>query len=730
MLSEYALRLARHIAHVSEKGLRSPISWPEIVASFDADDRGQLAEAAFELELCGLLKVSRGANDPDGIAHLRPYFELYWAFDGEVLNYPTERDVATLIEHLLADANLGSAPKLLEAVGWSPRRFNPAFARIVDVFPDGRVSGEVQPNYPAMAVIMTSEDRARLRQLLAELDLEADDDGGATKIEPAAAEQNTTEPPLAALGQALENTALKKNVVDFILEHRYWTGIGGIAAIVALVISIWPESGTRPATTNGSITAPAEQPEETPSAIVPSETETLRDNETENPATLTIAYDADFLGRVHIPLPNITDARAAGDLLDGAPFHYTHFSIAIDERRGLALYAAANIDRAQSRDIRRDQIGDKWRLDSRVPRDLQRGDDLYVGNDFDRGHLVRYKEVAWGENALAAAQATQTYVNTTPQHKDFNRRAWSYLERYILAILHPDAERLTVFSGPVHRNDDYEYRGARIPRSFWKVVAIADPNDDRRIFSYAYVLDQYRLSDGELIPTPGPTPGGFDSSDFQVSIATIESLTPLRFGVVKDFDTHQAETAAVVPLQTTEQVEETGFYEYTKVAVGSSMQITLPAGPLTTTLESVDGGTTASIVLFDDDTEFLANSVQAGDRFAISVQRYPYLFHVTEVGPQWLSFAVSQDHEVNFRQTIDLKWAERGTVRLISGSLTLTPHSSNGQSVGLLLDDRGHAVGDYTLAPGQHLAVTVDGEPYILTVREVKLEYVRVAVTQ
>lgn len=91
----------------------------------------------------------------------------------------------------------------------------------------------------------------------------------------------------------------------------------------------------------------------------------------------------------------------------------------------------------------------------------------------------------------------------------------------------------------MHRDDDFEYRGARIPRSFWKVVALADPSNDRRLISYAYLIDQYQIVKGELHALPTPTQ--YDSDQFRVTVSMIESITPLRFGVIKDFDAGRAD---------------------------------------------------------------------------------------------------------------------------------------------------------------------------------------------
>lgn len=166
-LSEYAIRLAQHVAHTSERGLKDRLSWAELVERFPTEDRARMAEAAFELKQRGLLQLSEGGT-ADGIAYVRPEYELYWYFDQPAFNYNTAADTVVLIEYLLQDETTGmrGAKALLEAQEWPLRRFNPAFARIVAEFPDERKS-QAQSNepYPAAGVLMTAEERVKLRQL-------------------------------------------------------------------------------------------------------------------------------------------------------------------------------------------------------------------------------------------------------------------------------------------------------------------------------------------------------------------------------------------------------------------------------------------------------------------------------------------------------------------------------------------------------------------------------------
>jgi len=165
-LSPFAIRLAHHISQLSENGLPDPISWGSLVEHFRDEDRPHMVEAVFELENAGLITVSGAINVPDGISHIRPSYDLFWRFDPEVFNVEIEEDVATLIRLILDDDALGSAELLHEQVGWTRRRFNPAFARIVEEFPEGRVSQELQADYPSRFVAVTPEDRVSLKRLL------------------------------------------------------------------------------------------------------------------------------------------------------------------------------------------------------------------------------------------------------------------------------------------------------------------------------------------------------------------------------------------------------------------------------------------------------------------------------------------------------------------------------------------------------------------------------------
>jgi endonuclease G len=180
-------------------------------------------------------------------------------------------------------------------------------------------------------------------------------------------------------------------------------------------------------------------------------------------------YDAEFLGFT-VPLPvSPVDVR----VLD-----YTHFSVLLDPGRRLAAATACMVDGATLLALRRTG---RWRLDGRVPSGEQSGSELYSGNPLDRGHLVRRLDPVWGdaETAARANHDTFTYTNAAPQVNRFNqsKELWNGLEDHVLTYAAAYDHRLAVQTGPVFTADDPLYRGVRIPRLFWKIVAWVGPGE-------------------------------------------------------------------------------------------------------------------------------------------------------------------------------------------------------------------------------------------------------------
>jgi endonuclease G len=252
-------------------------------------------------------------------------------------------------------------------------------------------------------------------------------------------------------------------------------------------------------------------------------------------------YDSDFLDTAaEVPVPS--DDRLT--VLD-----YVHFSVHQDTDRRLAAITAVNIDGARLRNVDR---GDNWRFDDRLPEEHQAGEELYAGNDLDRGHLVRRRDPVWGDDATARQANIDTfhYPVCAPQAGYFNQsqELWLGLEDHVLEHARAAGQRISVFTGCVFADDDPEYRGEfRIPRLFFKIVAWNQQPALGALASTGYLLDQGEgldrilrrgLRAGEEVPGPGPF------RTFQVPVGDIAELTGLDMGQLAAADRYRVPTAA------------------------------------------------------------------------------------------------------------------------------------------------------------------------------------------
>lgn len=218
-------------------------------------------------------------------------------------------------------------------------------------------------------------------------------------------------------------------------------------------------------------------------------------------------YSATFLrltGGSEVPLPELTPLgrSVAAKLDDGShELKYHKFSAVVHKGRRMALFTASNVDwRPASRLINGrkptrkeltelpDRTMEEWVADWRIPAQHQLPDVFYTkdGGAFDKGHLVRRDDVAWGSSFRDMQKANgDTYhvTNCSPQRAAFNRpkksdeiNNWGDLETMVQQ--QTKAERASIFAGPVFEEDDPLFEGrdssgrtrVRIPRKFWKII--------------------------------------------------------------------------------------------------------------------------------------------------------------------------------------------------------------------------------------------------------------------
>jgi endonuclease G len=291
-------------------------------------------------------------------------------------------------------------------------------------------------------------------------------------------------------------------------------------------------------------------------------------------------YDPGFLNEdvagqppLDVPLPRAAVPSVLAKTDAGADvLNYEHFSIAMHAKRRIALFTASNVvdtpelrKPEQGRDYTRRGLSglgpsdqEKWFPDPRLDASLQLPDVFYNKDRkaFDKGHIVRRDDVAWGrtyEELRRANGDTYHVTNCSPQVKEFNRSTlgeanWGDLENHVLS--EAASERLCVFAGPVLTDEDRVFRGAgdggtelraRIPEKFWKIVA-ARSAEGCAVFGF--ILEQ-DLSDVEwefAVPD--------ELSPFMYPIADIAEMTGVVFpSILVDNDQYSTTRGANVALR-------------------------------------------------------------------------------------------------------------------------------------------------------------------------------------
>lgn len=218
-------------------------------------------------------------------------------------------------------------------------------------------------------------------------------------------------------------------------------------------------------------------------------------------------------------------------LLEDGAINYCHFSVWLSGQRKLPVCVAWNVDGGRKKSLSRKGIpfvkDDRSGLD-----EYQIGDELYVNNDLDRGHVARRDDLVWGDPAEAKQANLDSFffTNMTPQHKAFNQSQlqgkWGLLENAILDEVVLKDLRVSLMGGPILESDDIAYRGVQIPDEFWKVVFFTDDEDGEHK-ARAFVLTQK-----DLLKKLQPEALGLqDFRWWQVPLAHIEERTGVKFAL-------------------------------------------------------------------------------------------------------------------------------------------------------------------------------------------------------
>lgn len=275
-------------------------------------------------------------------------------------------------------------------------------------------------------------------------------------------------------------------------------------------------------------------------------------------------YNAKFLEGFPIPLPKLSKAQIKLAAINQKPsagkdkwvLDYHHFSLAVNRVRKTAFFTATNIDGATWKSMNREtgviseapEAREKWYPEPRIGRDEQSNDDDYKPfAQFQRGHLVRRQYPDWGsDDDIRKADAdTFHFVNCSLQHFNFNPKLdrWLGLEDWVLKNAHKNDVRVSVFTGPIFRDSDPQYGRLQAPVEFWIVAARVDGGVlDVRAFKASQ--EDLLKKDKEAVGVAGgeafdPLPAKLQV--WQASVAHIEKLSGLRFGMLKKHDSYVAD---------------------------------------------------------------------------------------------------------------------------------------------------------------------------------------------
>lgn len=240
----------------------------------------------------------------------------------------------------------------------------------------------------------------------------------------------------------------------------------------------------------------------------------------------TLPYAPAFLG-VPVALPTLPAVLRARAFEGGRPLDYYHYSVAFDLVRRTAIYAASNFDRTAPTPA--ESKPGPFLVDPRLPSAAQLDPAFFRGDDRRAGLLVSRTAVAWGANPGVAEDSVSYAANLVPQSAAMNR-AWLRVTRWLLLYHNANAQRVTLLSGPVLRDDDPVDNGVRIPRAFW-IAAIS-----RRSSSQDLVIDSFLLEASKLDETETSQDEDGASPPARSSLAEIEQVTGLDFGDLKRFE--------------------------------------------------------------------------------------------------------------------------------------------------------------------------------------------------
>jgi hypothetical protein len=146
-LTGTAAQLSEALAKACPDGLRyEEFNLDALCGLLSEADRQDIEDATADLEALGLVEREHFIGK---YWHIRLTPDFYLQLDHQIMGWDNKADAVTAARLLLEKDASGAASDLHRRTGWEKRRFNPAFRIVMRRFPPGRISRELQPDYPS-----------------------------------------------------------------------------------------------------------------------------------------------------------------------------------------------------------------------------------------------------------------------------------------------------------------------------------------------------------------------------------------------------------------------------------------------------------------------------------------------------------------------------------------------------------------------------------------------------
>ena len=263
-------------------------------------------------------------------------------------------------------------------------------------------------------------------------------------------------------------------------------------------------------------------------------------------------YQSKFLdGKFDIalpqPLPSIKKFIAKLSGTDSIVLKYYNYSTIFHSVRMMPAISGINVDGDPNKRLDNSVRKDVWLRDSRLSFDIQLDDKYYKSSGFDRGHMSRREDANWGitaEEAKRNADLTCMFTNACPQVPKINQSSrkglWGILEKVVLEK-GAEAEqgktaKISVFNGPVFKDDDPVFRGIQVPMDFYKIVLWLTDKGDLKATAF-------KLSQTELVGDINFEELDLDQNTafkaYQCTIKSLQAETNIDFSALFQYDSFE-----------------------------------------------------------------------------------------------------------------------------------------------------------------------------------------------